>query len=119
MTPSNKIRKKIPRQIPLFLSLALAAGHSPAGPYSMEEEYTRILLPDLGDPSGAVLSSIDEQRLGEAFMREVRSKVPLVDEPEVVSYLDSLGYRLASHSESARSGIQRRYDSWLYTVGSI
>nr|VFJ43398.1 MAG: Putative Zn-dependent protease, contains TPR repeats [Candidatus Kentron sp. DK]VFJ52856.1 MAG: Putative Zn-dependent protease, contains TPR repeats [Candidatus Kentron sp. DK] len=121
MPLSNKTRKKTPRKVPLFLSLALtlAAGTSPAGPYSIGEEHTRIRLPDLGDPSGAVLSPLDEQRLGEAFMREVRSRVSLADEPEVVSYLNDLGYRLASHGESAASGGSTNFTFFIVKDSAI
>ncbi|MGF1612324.1 MAG: M48 family metalloprotease [Gammaproteobacteria bacterium] len=59
---------------------------------------TEISLPDIGDPSGAILSQGDERLLGEAFMRELRVRLKLVDDPEIVDYVQSLGYRLASHS---------------------
>nr|VFK27462.1 MAG: Putative Zn-dependent protease, contains TPR repeats [Candidatus Kentron sp. MB]VFK32030.1 MAG: Putative Zn-dependent protease, contains TPR repeats [Candidatus Kentron sp. MB]VFK75673.1 MAG: Putative Zn-dependent protease, contains TPR repeats [Candidatus Kentron sp. MB] len=59
-----------------------------------------IMLPDMGDPSGTVLSSADERRLGEAFMREARARIDIIDEPEISSYLENLGYRLVSHSET-------------------
>lgn len=58
-----------------------------------------ISLPDIGDPSSALLSQVDEQALGEAFMREIRARVDVVDEPEIADYVQSLGYRLSSHSE--------------------
>ncbi len=58
-----------------------------------------ISLPDIGESSSAVLSQVDEQALGEAFMREMRAQLDIVDDPEVVDYVQSLGYRLASRSE--------------------
>jgi predicted Zn-dependent protease len=58
-----------------------------------------ISLPDIGDPSGALLSQVDEQALGEAFMREMRARLDIVDDPEIVDYIQSLGYRLGSRSE--------------------
>lgn len=63
------------------------------------ESGAEISLPDIGDPSGAVLSQVDEQALGEAFMREIRAQLDIVDDPEIVDYVESLGYRLASRSE--------------------
>ncbi|NNJ83552.1 MAG: M48 family metallopeptidase [Gammaproteobacteria bacterium] len=71
--------------------------------YHIGEEPMDIMLPDMGDSSETVLSAADEQRLGEAFMREVRAKISVVDKPEVSDYLNSLGYRLASHSERRNS----------------
>ena len=57
-------------------------------------------LPDFGDSSAATLSPADERRLGEMFLREVRSRLVLVDDPEIEAYVDSLGQRLASGSDS-------------------
>lgn len=56
-------------------------------------------LPDFGDSSAATLSPADERRLGESFLREVRARLVLVDDPEIESYVDSLGQRLASGSD--------------------
>jgi predicted Zn-dependent protease len=61
----------------------------------------QISLPEIGSPAGAVLSPADEKRLGEAFMREIRIRLPVVDDPEVTEYAQSLGYRLVSHSDNA------------------
>lgn len=55
-------------------------------------------LPEIGDSSQTVLSSAEEKELGEAFMRELRANVELVEDPEVEAYIQGLGYRLASHS---------------------
>ncbi len=55
-------------------------------------------LPEIGDSSQTVLSSAQEQELGEAFMRELRANVDLVGDPEIEAYIQGLGYRLASHS---------------------
>nr|VFK54743.1 MAG: Putative Zn-dependent protease, contains TPR repeats [Candidatus Kentron sp. TUN]VFK58660.1 MAG: Putative Zn-dependent protease, contains TPR repeats [Candidatus Kentron sp. TUN] len=62
-------------------------------------EINSVMLPDMGDSSEVHLSAADEQRLGEAFMREIRAKISVIDEPEISSYLNNLGYRLVSHSE--------------------
>ena len=48
-------------------------------------------LPDFGDGSSATLSPADERRLGEAFAREVRARLALVDDPGVEEYVDSVG----------------------------
>ena len=59
-------------------------------------------LPDLGDAAGETLTRADEERLGEAFLRQVRHRLPLVDDPEVVDYIDSLGQRIASADPARR-----------------
>lgn len=53
-------------------------------------------LPDLGDSSASVLSAEDDFRLGQAFMRSLRQNVEIIEDPELNSYLNSLGYRLLS-----------------------
>ena len=58
-------------------------------------------LPDFGDVSSATLSPIEERRLGEAFMREIRARLPLVDDPGVEEYVDSVGRRLAAATDTS------------------
>jgi len=53
-------------------------------------------LPDLGDSSASVLSAEDDYRLGQAFMRNLRQNVEIIEDPELNSYINSLGYRLLS-----------------------
>ena len=58
-----------------------------------------IVLPDIGgDSSQSVLSSADEKEVGERFLRELRSNVTVIEDPEVVEYVTGLGYRLAAES---------------------
>jgi beta-barrel assembly-enhancing protease len=59
-----------------------------------------IQLPNFGDASGSVFSSADEQRLGEAFLREVRANTDTLDDPEVEAYVSSLGFSLVSASDN-------------------
>ena len=59
-----------------------------------------IELPDMGDSSFTALSKHDEDALGEAFMRSVRRALPMVTDPIVEEYVQTLGYRLASHSSN-------------------
>lgn len=60
---------------------------------------TQVLLPDFGDASEEALSPADERALGEAFMRAVRARLALVDDPLVEQYVQSLGYRLVASSD--------------------
>ena len=59
----------------------------------------QVRLPDFGDASEQVLSPAQERVLGEAFMREVRSRLVVVDDPLVEQYVRSLGYRLVASSD--------------------
>jgi predicted Zn-dependent protease len=55
-------------------------------------------LPEMGDPSGSVMTPAQERRLGQAYMRRIRSIMPIVSDPFLCSYIESLGRRISSHS---------------------
>ncbi|MCH9048513.1 MAG: M48 family metallopeptidase [Proteobacteria bacterium] len=57
-------------------------------------------LPDIGDSSGSAISPEFERRLGQVFMRSVRQHATIVDDPEVESYIESIGYQLAANSDN-------------------
>ena len=59
----------------------------------------QVRLPDFGDSSEETLSPADERALGEAFMRAVRARLKLVDDPLVEQYIQSLGYRLVAATD--------------------
>jgi len=53
-------------------------------------------LPELGDPSGAVMSLAQERRLGESIVRDIRLSGAYLEDPEVNGYLNELGNRLVT-----------------------
>lgn len=53
-----------------------------------------IDLPDMGDPSGSLLSAAEDRALGQEFMRNVRRSSTIIEDPEINNYINSLGYRL-------------------------
>lgn len=57
-------------------------------------------LPSIGDPAERLITPDQERQLGEAFMRRLRQQVPLVDDPEINSYLGNLGSRLVANSDN-------------------
>tara|TARA_R110002072_G_scaffold21902_5_gene77172 strand:- start:1689 stop:3152 length:1464 start_codon:yes stop_codon:yes gene_type:complete len=57
-------------------------------------------LPDFGDSAGSIVSPEYERRLGKIFLNQVRHFASVSKDPEVESYIQSLGYRLASHSDN-------------------
>jgi predicted Zn-dependent protease len=57
-------------------------------------------LPDMGDSTGTFLSPAYEKRLGQAFLNQVRRQADIISDPEVESYINSIGYRLVSHSDN-------------------
>ena len=58
-------------------------------------------LPEFGDSAGSVISPETERRIGEAVLRQARKRATIVDDPEVQSYIRSLGYQLLSNSDDA------------------
>jgi len=57
-----------------------------------------IALPEMGDSAGALISPRDEHQIGQAFFWRLQQSTPLVEDPEVTSYIQSLGYRIAANS---------------------
>ena len=72
-------------------------------------------LPDLGDVDQAGFSPLQERRLGESIMREIRADRDFFDEPEATDYINNLGKRLASRSPDARQD----FDFFLIRDGQI
>jgi predicted Zn-dependent protease len=66
-------------------------------PVGYSQEYN---LPELGDPSGNLLSPTEEKRLGQAFMRSVKRAMKVIATPIMTSYIQSLGDRLVEQSEA-------------------
>ncbi len=55
-------------------------------------------LPDLGDVSQTVLTPLDEQHISDQIMREVAVNDEVLQDIEVIDYLNALGNRLAAAS---------------------
>ena len=66
-------------------------------------DYTKVAsadeLPDFGDSAGSVISPDFERRLGKSIMRKVYQDPSVIRDPEVQSYIQSIGYRLVSNSD--------------------
>lgn len=60
-----------------------------------------LALPDIGNPSGNILTPAEEQRLGNAFMRSIRNSMPVIQDPLLTAYIQSLGEQLTSANEDA------------------
>lgn len=58
-----------------------------------------IALPEMGDSAGALVSPLEEFQVGQSFFWRLQHSVTLVDDPEVNSYIRSLGYRLVANSD--------------------
>ena len=96
--PLNPAAASLPAVRLVLAVLALIAALVAASPAKADGS-----LPDLGGAAGETLARADEDKLGEAFLRQIRRRMRMVDDPEVVDYIDSLGQRIAS------ADAQRRY----------
>ena len=95
-TTAGPAARRLRIAVPILLAGAVGiASSAPA------EAQTR--LPDLGDAAGEALSRAEEDRLGDAFLRQIRGQLRLVDDPEVVDYVNALGRRIS------RADPKRRY----------
>lgn len=54
----------------------------------------------MGSSSGAIVSPEEERRMGEELMRRIRQSLPLIEDPEVTEYIQSLGYQLVANSDT-------------------
>lgn len=85
-------RLPLTRSLPalLFTAIALVAGSG----HAVDE------LPDIGDSAGALISPEQEFRIGQAFLRNLRSRDVVFDDPELEQYIQSLGSRLAAQADT-------------------
>lgn len=67
---------------------------------SAAADVTTLDLPDIGDSTGGLLSPEFERRLGQAFLSQVRKQADIVSDPEINTYIESIGYRLVSQSDN-------------------
>jgi len=79
---------------PLLTALATAA--APA----VRAEMPDIQLPDIGDPTGTLMTAQQEGELGAAFYRSLHARMQINNDPEVWDYIQSLGSRLTANSDT-------------------
>ena len=72
-------------------------------------------LPDLGDVSQTVLTPLDEQYIGDQIMREVASSDEVLQDIEVIDYLNTLGNKLAAASPDK----QQKFNFFVVQDNSI
>lgn len=56
-------------------------------------------LPELGQPADLIADRDTEERLGQAWLRQLRASMPLWPDPLVRDYIENLLYRLALHTQ--------------------
>ncbi len=63
-------------------------------------------LPELGDESQALFTPIQERKLGESVVRQIRAAGAYLEDPEVNDYLNELGHRLVAASQDAKQDFE-------------
>jgi len=76
---------------PLLLTLCLINSPTSADP---------IILPDMGDSTGTLISPAQEKALGASFFRSIQSQLDISNDPEVQNYIQSIGQHLVKNSDA-------------------
>jgi len=63
-------------------------------------------LPDLGDVAQSGFTPLQERRIGESIMREIRADRSFYGEAEATDYINDLGHRLVSRSQESRQDFE-------------
>ncbi|MGR9043672.1 MAG: beta-barrel assembly-enhancing protease [Gammaproteobacteria bacterium] len=79
-----------------FLALSLICAANDAGALDLD----KIELPDMGDSSGALISPVQEQQLGEAFFRSLHAQIEINQDAEIQQYIQDIGNKLVAHSDA-------------------
>ncbi|WP_318375540.1 beta-barrel assembly-enhancing protease [Enterobacter sp.] len=84
----------------LAATLIAALTLSPAAPALADSADS---LPDMGTSAGSTLSIGQEMQMGDYYVRQLRGSAPLISDPLLVQYINSLGLRLVSHAYSVKT----------------
>ena len=79
-----------------LLALCLICPGSPV--HAMDID--KIELPDMGDSSGALISPVQEQQLGEAFFRSLHAQISINQDAEIQQYIQAIGNKLTANSDA-------------------
>lgn len=74
-----------------------------AGTYSPAFADIADQLPDMGTSAGSTLSIGQEMQMGDFYVRQLRGSAPLINDPLLVQYINSLGMRLVGHADSVKT----------------
>ncbi|MGR5176026.1 M48 family metalloprotease [Vibrio parahaemolyticus] len=65
--------------------------------------YAELDLPEIGTAAGATLTIDQELIYGDAYMRMIRASSPIVNDPVLNEYVDSIGHRLVSSANDVKT----------------
>ena len=62
-----------------------------------------IDLPDIGTTASSTLTIDQELQYGDAYMRMLRSSHPIISDPVINEYIDSLGHQLVANANDVKT----------------
>lgn len=60
-------------------------------------------LPEMGTSAGSTLSVDQEIKMGDFYVRQLRGATPIIDDPLLVEYLNTLGQKLVNDAKSVKT----------------
>jgi predicted Zn-dependent protease len=99
IAPSSPRRSRTAAVL-VVVALALPPAPAPHGDAAAQS------LPDLGDVSQASFSPVQERKLGETIIRQLRASGGYINDPEVNDYLQTLGHRIVAASPDIKQDFE-------------
>lgn len=86
----------------LLAAIAAAAALSSAAGADEFSQYQQYQIPDIGTAGVRGMTVERERQIGEYFLRNARGALPIIDDPVMNEYLDSIGSRLVMAASGVR-----------------
>lgn len=75
----------------------------PSLSYAEVSRVDNIELPDIGTVAGSTLTIDQELIYGDAYMRMLRNSKPIINDPLINEYIDTLGHRLVANANDVKT----------------
>ncbi|NHB91357.1 tetratricopeptide repeat protein [Photorhabdus cinerea] len=86
------------KSLAAILVSTLLLASSPVLSASIEDS-----LPDIGTTAGSILSINQELAMGDFYARQMRASAPLIYDPLLTQYINTLGQKLVAHADSVKT----------------
>ncbi|MDR0806524.1 MAG: M48 family metallopeptidase [Enterobacteriaceae bacterium] len=97
---STRLRKSL---LAALFSTTLVATTTLCIPVIAAVSDTTSNLPDIGTAAGGTLSINQELLMGDFYVRQLRAGAPLINDPLLSNYMNSLGKKLVSKADSVKT----------------
>lgn len=95
----RSIKQALNLTMALSLSVCVGVSHAQRADYGQNDHFDQ--LPDLGSKASNYLTELEAEKLGRAFIRQSRYRLPYISDPELTGYINRLGQRLLDVSDDA------------------